>query len=66
MVNILSGQIFLQVADDSSLFSFVHDINQSGINLNDDLEKISDWTFHWKMSLTLFLFANFRSQIILL
>ena len=26
-------------ADDTSLFSAVHDINQSGINLNDDLEK---------------------------
>ena len=29
-------------ADDTSLFSVVHDINQSGINLNDDLEKISN------------------------
>ena len=37
-------------ADDSFLFLVVHDINQSGINLNDDLEKISNWAFHWKMS----------------
>ena len=37
-------------ADDTSLFSVVHDINQSGINLNDDLEKISNWAFQWKMS----------------
>ena len=28
----------------------MHDINQSGINLNDDLEKISSWDCQWKMS----------------
>ena len=28
----------------------MHDINQSGINLNDDLEKITNWALHWKMS----------------
>ena len=32
-------------ADDTSLFSVVHDINQSGINLNDDLEEISNCGF---------------------
>ena len=37
-------------ADDTSLFSVLHDINQSGINLNDDLEKISNWAFQRKMS----------------
>ena len=37
-------------ADDISLFSVEHDINQSGINLNDDLEKISNWAIQWKMS----------------
>ena len=37
-------------ADDTTLFSVVHDVNQSGINLNDDLEKISNWAFQWKMS----------------
>ena len=26
----------------------MHDINQPGINLNDDLEKISNWAFQWK------------------
>ena len=36
--------------DDTSLFLVVHDINQSGINLNDDLDKISKWAFQWKMS----------------
>ena len=37
--------------DDTSLFLAVYDINQSGINLNDNLEKISSWAFQWKMSL---------------
>ena len=37
-------------ADETSLFSVMHDINQSGINLNDDLEKISNWAFQRKMS----------------
>ena len=37
-------------ADDTSLFWVVHDINQSWINLNDDLEKISNWDSQWKMS----------------
>ena len=37
-------------ADDTSFFSVVRDINQSGINLNDDLKKISNWAFQWKMS----------------
>ena len=37
-------------ADDTSLFSVVYDINQSGINLNDDLEKISNRAFQWKMN----------------
>ena len=37
-------------ADDTSLFSVVHDINHSGINLNDDFEKISNWAFQWKMN----------------
>ena len=36
--------------DETSLFSIVHDLIQSGINLNDDLEKISNWDFQWKMS----------------
>ena len=37
-------------ADDTSLFPIVHDLNPSGINLNDDLEKISNWAFQRKMS----------------
>ena len=41
---------FNSIADDTSLFLVVHDVNQSGINLNDDLQKISNWAFQWNMS----------------
>ena len=37
-------------ADDSSLFSVIHDVAQSTNELNDDLEKISNWAYQWKMS----------------
>ena len=37
-------------ADETSLFSVMHDINQSFIGLNDDLEKINSWAFQSKMS----------------
>ena len=36
-------------ADDTSLFSTVHDPSSSAKLLNDDLLKISDWAFKWKM-----------------
>ena len=36
-------------ADDTSLFSVVNDINTSGSDLNEDLEKIGIWAFKWKM-----------------
>ena len=36
-------------ADDTSLFSAVHDPSKSAKSLNDDLQKISDWAFKWKM-----------------
>ena len=32
-------------ADDTSLFSVVHDINTSTIELNKDQKKINDWAF---------------------
>ena len=35
--------------DDTSLFSVVHGIDTSANDLNHDLEKISGWTFQWKM-----------------
>ena len=38
-------------ADDTSLFSVVHDINASASDLNEDLEKIGNWAFKWKMNI---------------
>ena len=32
-------------ADDTSLFSVVHDIKTSASDLNEDLEKIGNWIF---------------------
>ena len=40
-------QLFIH---DTSLFSVVYDITQSTNELNDDLEKISNWVCQWKMS----------------
>ena len=37
-------------ADDTSLFSVVNDINTSVSDLNEDLEKIINWAFKWKMN----------------
>ena len=37
-------------ADDTSLFSVVHDVTISSSELNSDLSKISEWDFKWKMS----------------
>ena len=37
-------------ADDASLFSEVRDINTSAAHLNNDLRRISNWAFQWKMS----------------
>ena len=37
-------------ADDTSLFSVVNDINISVSALNEDLEKIGNWAFKWKMN----------------
>ena len=36
-------------ADDTSLFSVVHDVNSSAKVLNDDLKKVNDWAFQWTM-----------------
>ena len=35
--------------DDTSLFSTVYDPNHSAKILNDDLNKISEWAYKWKM-----------------
>ena len=37
-------------ADDTSLFSTVHDINEATNDLNNDLIKITKWAYQWKMS----------------
>ena len=37
-------------ADDTSLFSVVHDISTSASDINNDLTLISNWAFQWKMS----------------
>ena len=37
-------------ADDNSLFSVIHDIDDSSATLNDDLVKIQEWLYNWKMS----------------
>ena len=37
-------------ADDTSLFSIVADEALSNSYLNDDLKKINDWAYKWKMS----------------
>ena len=36
-------------ADDTSLFATVHDPNHSAKIINDDLNKISEWAYKWKM-----------------
>ena len=37
-------------ADDTNIFSVIHDISLSSLQLNDDLIKISSWAHQWKMS----------------
>ena len=32
------------------LFSVIHDANSSQIDLNEDLDKINNWVYQWKMS----------------
>ena len=37
-------------ADDTSLFSVIHDVDASANELNNDLHQINKWAFQWKMS----------------
>ena len=37
-------------ADDTSFFSFMHDVDTSANELNNDLYQINIWAFQWKMS----------------
>ena len=39
------------VTDDTSLFSFVHNVKSTANGLNSDLMKIKNWDFQWKMRL---------------
>ena len=38
-------------ADDTSLFSVIHDVDGWSTTLNNDLVKIQEWAYNWKMSL---------------
>ena len=37
-------------ADDTSLFAIVHDPNATANDLNNDLTKINDWAYQWKIN----------------
>ena len=37
-------------ADDTSLFSVIKNVDASNIDLNNNLKKIGEWAFQWKMS----------------
>ena len=39
------------LADDTSLFSVIHDVDTSANELNNDLHQINKWAFQWKMIL---------------
>ena len=40
-------------ADDTLLFSVVKNVDASNIDLNNNLKKIGEWAFQWKMSFNL-------------
>ena len=37
-------------ADDNTLFSMIKNIDASGIDLNNDLKKVSEGAFEWKVN----------------
>ena len=52
-INDLSDDLVSTVklfVDDTSLFSVVRDSNISGYELNNDMQKISEWAYRWKIS----------------
>ena len=52
-INDLSDDLSTTVklfADDTSLFSIVQNVSTSASHLNNDLIKLSNWAFQWKMS----------------
>ena len=40
-------------ADDTSLFSIIHDAKTTAYELNKDFQTIAEWTHQWKMSFNL-------------
>ena len=51
-INDLSDNLSFNIKlfpDDTSLFFVIHDNNVSAVELNEDLKKISNWAFQWKM-----------------
>ena len=52
LADVLSSNAKL-FADDTSLFSVVHNANTTAKELNNDLVKISRWAYQWKMSFNL-------------
>ena len=56
VINDLSDNLVLNpklFADDTFLFLVVQDITLSAGNVNDDLKKINNWAFQWKLSFNL-------------
>ena len=52
-INNLSGNLSSNVnlfADNTSLFSVIHDVNVSARELNNDLRKIGNCVFQWRLS----------------
>ena len=47
MASLVNQKLF---ADDTCLFSVICDVNSSQIDLNEDLDKINNWAYQWKMS----------------
>ena len=51
-------------ADDTSLFSVIHDIQTSANNLNKDLERISNWATHGKWALIQILLNKLKNSFL--
>ena len=60
-VNIKSNVKFF--ADDTMLFSFVRNPSISALELNHDLQLISDWAYQWKMQLKFYFPHKNKSPI---
>ena len=49
----MTNQLILHqlFADDTSLFSIIHDAKKTAYELNKDLQRITEWAHQWRMSL---------------